>query len=130
MASDLVQRGTRIVLRLFRIEDRLHRNEQPRELDAGFRRQHLEVVQPFGRHATGAHDDGVDRGRLQQHGERRVAAQHREALHANPRLARIIVDESDHAHVATVARQNLAQRQGPAVAGARRPAAPTAAGDA
>ena len=65
-----------------------------------------------------ADDDAVDRRRLQQHRQRRVSAEHGKALHADARLPRIVVDESDHAHVAAIACEHLAERQCAAVAGA------------
>src|SRR5947209_13221506 len=99
-------------------DDRFQTDTQPREPDAAVGAEELEVVEPFRRQVIGADDNAVDRRRLDEHGKRRVAAEHRIALHANAGLARIVVDETEDSCVLSAAREELANHQPTAVAGA------------
>src|SRR6185436_2496836 len=105
---------------LFRIafDERLEADTQSAQAHVALAAQDLEIVQPLRRQMTGADDDAVDRAALDEDCERRVSAQHRVALHPNPRLARVVVDEADEPGVAAAFGEQFSNDETAARAGA------------
>src|SRR5262245_33144912 len=99
------------------LDERFEADAQALQLDAVRAAQHFEVVQPLGWQHPRADHDGVDRRGVDQHRQRRVAAEDRIPHHPDAGLPRIVVDEARDPDVAIV-REQLADHQSSTVAGA------------